>query len=93
MLRFSIVQNRTFQCVILRFGCILVYKTITGCLSQHFLPFFSAGQVLQHINLGDFVAKRVPSLKDFGKSISNGSDMGTLTLLRNAMQLLQRSVS
>jgi hypothetical protein len=49
---------------------------------------------VQHISLGDFVAKRVPSLKDFGKStISKGFDMGTLTLLRNAVQLLQRSVS
>jgi amidase len=47
-------------------------------------------QVLQHVNLGEFVGRNVPSLKEFEKAISNGSSMGALPLLRTAMQLLQR---
>ncbi|KAG0583276.1 hypothetical protein M758_3G124400 [Ceratodon purpureus] len=47
-------------------------------------------QVLQHVNLGEFVGRNVPSLKEFEKEISNGSSIGALTLLRTAMQLLQR---
>lgn len=47
-------------------------------------------QVLQYINLGDFIRRNVPSLKELEKEISNGSPIGALTLLRTAMQLLQR---
>ncbi|KAG0601274.1 hypothetical protein M758_11G098100 [Ceratodon purpureus] len=47
-------------------------------------------QVLQHVNLGDFVARTVPSLKDLQKEINGGSDLGALSLLRTAMQILQR---
>ena len=53
---------------------------------------FCSGQVLQHVNLGEFVGRNVPSLKEFEKEISNGSSIGALTLLRTAMQLLQRCV-
>jgi hypothetical protein len=53
---------------------------------------FCSGQVLQHVNLGEFVGRNVPSLKEFEKAISNGSSMGALPLLRTAMQLLQRCV-
>lgn len=52
----------------------------------------STGQVLQHINLGDYVERTVPSLKDLQKEISGGSDLGALSLLRFTMQILQRSV-
>jgi len=47
-------------------------------------------QVLNHVNIGEFVLRNVPSLQEFKKEISNGADLGALTLLRNAMQLLQR---
>ncbi|KAG0563158.1 hypothetical protein M758_8G008300 [Ceratodon purpureus] len=47
-------------------------------------------QVLQHINLGDYVERTVPSLKDLQKEISGGSDLGALSLLRFTMQILQR---
>lgn len=53
---------------------------------------FRTGQVLHHINLGDYVAKTVPSLKDLQQEISGGSDLGALSLLRTAMQILQRWV-
>nr|AAS47584.1 chloroplast Toc64-1 [Physcomitrium patens] len=46
-------------------------------------------QVLQHINLGDYVARTVPSLKELQKEISD-SNLGSLALLRTAMQILQR---
>ncbi|KAG0557088.1 hypothetical protein KC19_11G101300 [Ceratodon purpureus] len=52
--------------------------------------FDTVGQVLQHVNLGDFVARTVPSLKDLQKEINGGSDLGALSLLRTAMQILQR---
>lgn len=45
---------------------------------------------MNHVNIGEFVLRNVPSLQEFKKEISNGSDLGALTLLRNAMQLLQR---
>jgi hypothetical protein len=51
------------------------------------------GQVLHHINLGDFLARTVPSLKDLQKEISGGSDLGALSLLRTAMQIIQRWVA
>lgn len=47
-------------------------------------------QVLQHVNLGEFVGRNVPSLKVLEKEISHGSSMGPLSLLRTAMQLIQR---
>uniref|UniRef100_A0A7I4F9K9 Amidase domain-containing protein n=2 Tax=Physcomitrium patens TaxID=3218 RepID=A0A7I4F9K9_PHYPA len=45
-------------------------------------------KALQHINLGDYVASAVPSLKVLQKEI--GSDMGAISLLRTAMQMIQR---
>lgn len=53
---------------------------------------FCSGQVLQHVNLGEFVGRNVPSLKVLEKEISHGSSMGPLSLLRTAMQLIQRWV-
>jgi Asp-tRNA(Asn)/Glu-tRNA(Gln) amidotransferase A subunit family amidase len=47
-------------------------------------------QVLQHVNLGDFLARAVPSLKDLQKEINVSSELGALSLLRIAMQMLQR---
>jgi Asp-tRNA(Asn)/Glu-tRNA(Gln) amidotransferase A subunit family amidase len=47
-------------------------------------------QVLHHVNLGEFVATNLPSLKEFGKELSGGTHLGSLDLLRTAMQLLQR---
>ena len=54
---------------------------------------FPTGQVLQHVNLGDFVARTVPSLRELQKEIDGGSDMGALSLLRTAMSMLQRWAS
>jgi hypothetical protein len=66
------------------------------CNENHFLLWallFSTGQVLQHINLGDYVERTVPSLKDLQKEISGGSDLGALSLLRFTMQILQRWIT
>lgn len=51
-----------------------------------------AGQVVQYINLGDFVGRNVPSLKLLEREYLNETAMGALSLLRTAMQLLQRCV-
>lgn len=50
------------------------------------------GQVLQNINLEDYLARTVPSLKDLQREISGGADLGALSLLRFAMQIIQRLV-
>lgn len=47
-------------------------------------------QVVQYINLGDFVGRNVPSLKLLEREYLNETAMGALSLLRTAMQLLQR---
>lgn len=36
------------------------------------------------------MARTVPSLKDLQKEVSGGSDLGALSLLRIAMQMIQR---
>jgi len=47
---------------------------------------------LQNINLEDYLERTVPSLKDLKREISGGSDLGALSLLRFAMQIIQRWV-
>lgn len=51
-----------------------------------------AGQVLQNINIESYLERTVPSLKDLQREISGGSDLGALSLLRFAMQIIQRWV-
>lgn len=73
---------------------MFIFILVCATLLKIFFGFccFCSGQVLQHVNLGDFVGRNVPSLKVLEKKISHGSSMGALSLLRTAMQLLQRWV-
>lgn len=51
----------------------------------------SSGQVLSHVNLGNYLASKIPSLRNYSNGQKNGdSKFSSLQALSSAMQLLHK---
>ena len=81
----------SFNMILLFFELLLYSWNCTPLIFvQHQL---SLGQVLKHINLGDYLSSRVPSLKGCSGQKPNGEvKASSLKLLAHIMQFLQRLV-
>lgn len=61
---------------------------LLSCFYLHFLLFLS-GQVLKHVNLGNYLASKVCSLRELQSGSKNGeSKLSSLVSLANAMRVL-----
>ena len=92
ILLFSIIIKSS--CLIVCFSVFVPLLYSWNCTPLNFVQRqLSSGQVLKHINLGDYLSSRVPSLKGCSGQKPNGEvKASSLKLLAHIMQFLQRLV-
>jgi hypothetical protein len=77
------------------YGSTYFLFTLSSVISIYFLLeanlCLSSGQVLSHVNIGNYLASRVPYLRNYSNGNKNGdSKFSSLQALSSAMQLLHK---